>query len=294
MRRALHARRAAWLATVVLLAAATLAGARPDHQPQRRVPAAAGADRADSADAALPVPPSGVRDPVLELLFTITENDSLGTWDGARLARYVADSGRRSRLPLGDIVRIVRRPATAAEAEQRRGATVTRVWELELSHALRLPLPYAFLGYHPGTLAAARTCVLSEWRLQDQTLHVVVDGRLDTIDVTDVCVLRLDTGWFVLDVDAWLDALLGGLLDDYWTCGFVFARHEGRPFEVSLLANRDGGDDYGEFDLGHDRIVAHPEPAAHGLSLLARPWVVPPRGSTRVPWRVEAGEGAAP
>ena len=123
---------------------------------------------------------------------------------------------------------------------------------------------------------------------------VVVDGRLAAFGVTNVRVLRLDAGWFTLDVDAWLDALLGGLLDDYWTCGFVLARHDGRPLEVTLLANHDGGDDYGEFDLGHDRIVAHPEAVARGLSLLARPWVAPPPGSARVPWRVDAGEGAVP
>jgi hypothetical protein len=303
MHSAPHARRFGWPVLVVLLAAAALAGARPSHQPQRLATSAAdrpasaagaGVDRADSGDEALPVPPSGVRDPLLELLFTIAEDDSLGTWDVAALARYETASGRRSRLPVSDVVRLTRRPATAAEAEQRRGASVTRVWQLELAHALRMPLPYSFLGYHPGTLAAARTFVLSEWRLGDQTLDVTVDGRQATSGVTDVCVLRLDTGWFMLDVDAWLDALLGGLLDDYWACGYVFARHEGRPLEASLLVKRDGGDDYGQFDLGHDRIVAHPEAVARGLALLARPWVSPPPGSTRVPWRVEAGDGAAP
>jgi hypothetical protein len=298
MCRALHTRRSGWLVLMVLLlVAAAVTEARPGHQPQRRTaPAAAGvgADRADSTDQALPVPPSGVRDPILELLFAIAEDDSLGTWDAVALARCVATSGRSTRLPVGDIVRITRRTATVAEAEERRGVSVTRVWELELSHALRLPLPYAFLGYHPGTLSASRTVVLSEWRLVDQTLHVVVDGRLATFGVTNIRVLRLDTGWFTLDVDAWLDALLGGLLDDYWTSGFVLARHEGRPLEVTLLVNHDGGDDYGEFDLGHDRIVAHPEPVARGLSRLARPWVAPSSGSTRVPWRVDADEAAAP
>ena len=288
---------------VLLPAAATPADARASHQPRRSSAsaadrpapaAAAGADRADGKDEALPVPPSGVRDPLLELLFTITENDSLGTWDGAALARYVAASGRPSRLPVGDIARLARRPARADEAEKRRGASVTRVWELELAQALRLPLPWSFLGYHPGTLAASRTFVLSEWRLEDQTLDVVVDGHPATIGVTDVCVLRLDKGWFMLDVDAWLDALLGSMLDDYWACGYVFARQEGRPLEVSLLVKRDGGDDYGQFDLGHDRIETHPEPVARGLSLLARPWVAPPPGSTRLPWHVGTGEGTAP
>lgn len=305
--RAPHARRLGQPLLIaplaLLLAAVALADASPSHQPQRPALFAAdrpapdagtGADRADSGDEALPVPPSGVRDPLLELLFTIAENDSLGTWDGAALARYAAASGRRSRLPVGDVVRIARRPATAVEAKQRGGARVTRVWELELTHALRLPLPWAFLGYHPGTVAAARTFVLTEWRLGDQTLQVDVDGRPATFDLTDVCVLRLDTGWFLLDVDAWIDALLGGLLDDYWVCGYVFGRHEGRPIEVSLLVKRDGKDDYGQFDLSLDCIVAHPEAVARGLSLLARPWVAPPPGSTRVPWRVETEEDAAP
>jgi len=301
MRRASHPRRsgprplAALAALLVVTGAAAGVGAA--HPVARRAepvappPAAA---RADSADGDQTVPPSGVRDPLLELLWNIAADDSLGSWDGAALARRVAASGRTSRLPVGDIARITRRPATAAEAERRRGATVTRVWELELKQALHVPLPYAFLGYHPGTLAAARTFVLSEWPLADQTVHVAVDGRLAALDVTAIHVMRLDSGWFTLDVDAWLDALLGGLLDDYWTCGFVFARHAGRPLEVSLLVNRDGGDDYGQFDLGHDRIVAHPEPVARGLSLLARPWVAPPPGSARVPWRVETAGGGGP
>jgi hypothetical protein len=307
MRRARRVARSGWPVLVVVLllslAAAAMADAHPGPLPLRSAAPAAdrpapaatpGADRADSGDEAPPVPPSGVLDPVLELLVAIVDNDSLGTWDGAALARYTAASGRRSRLPVGDIVRIVRRPATAAEAERRRGACVTRMWELELTHALRMPLPWSFLGYHPGTLAGARTFVLSEWRLADQTLEAGGDGRLAEFGVTDIRVLRLDKGWFMLDVDAWIDALLGGLLDDYWVCGYVLARHEGRPIEVSLLVKRDGKDDYGQFDLGHDRIVAHPEAMARELNLLTRPWVAPPPGSTRVPWRVEANEGAAP
>jgi hypothetical protein len=288
---------------LVSLAAAAVTAARPSPLP---LPSAASAadrpaqatgtdeNRGDNGDEAPPVPPSGVLDPILELLVAIVDNDSLGTWDGAALARYTAASGRRSRLPVEDIVRIVRRPATAAEAERRRGACVTRMWELELTHALRIPLPWSFLGYHPGTVAGARTFVLSEWRLADPTREVAGDSRLAEFGVTDVHVLRLDKGWFMLDVDAWLDALLGGLLDDYWVCGYVLARHEGRPIEVSLLVKRDGKDDYGQFDLGHDRIVAHPEAVARDLNLLARPWVAPPPGSTRVPWRVKSSEGAVP
>lgn len=306
MHRALRPHRSGWsllLLLLLALAASALAGAGPGPLPRR--PAASAADpptsaadpttdRADRTDDALPVPPSGVRDPLLELLFTIAENDSLGTWDGAALARYAAASGRRSRLPVDDIVRIVRRPATIVEAELRHGARVTRVWELELTHALRMPLPWAFLGYHPGTVAAARTFVFSEWRLGDQALQVVVDDRPATIALADVCVLRLDAGWFMLDVDAWIDALLGGLLDDYWVCGYVFGKHGGRPIEVSLLVKRDGASDYGQFDLGLDRIVAHPEAVARELNLLARPWVAPPPGSKRVPWRVETWVDAAP
>jgi hypothetical protein len=308
MHRARRPRRSGWSLLVVMAlqlpqASDAMADARQSPPPLRPAafaadqppPGAAPApDRADRADDALPVPPSGVRDPLLELLFTIAENDSLGTWDGAALARYAAASGRSSRLPMDDIVRIVRRPATVIEAEQRHGTCVTRVWELELKQALRMPLPWAFLGYHPGTVAAARTFVFSEWHLGDQTLQVVVDDRPATLALADVCVLRLDVGWFMLDVDAWVDALLGGLLDDYWVCGYVFGRHEGRPIEVSLLVKRDGADDYGQFDLGLDRIVAHPEAVARELHLLARPWVAPPPGSTRVPWRIEKAAGAAP
>lgn len=228
-------------------------------------------DQADTASS----PGIEIRDPLYEFVINLATGDSLGIWDQADLRAFVERSGRRSALPWEDVVRIVRREARPAEAEACRGARVTRMWELTMRRSVRMPMPYSVLGYHPGTLFIADGFVASEWQLGTRTLFIAKDGLAARHLVESVFVFRVDKGFFALDVDAWVDKVLGRRLDDFYVNGFALFRAGGRMREISLLTTRSGRDDFGQFDLQRDRSVAAPDATARGLASFARPWVRP-------------------
>ncbi len=253
--------------------------------------AAAAAAPLDPPEPAAEAPGAGVAgaphiisDPLYELLIDIAEGDSLGAWSQADLRARIERTGRRSKLPYELIEKIVRRPALPAEAETRRGAQVSRVWEITLTHAVRMPMPYSFLGYHPGSLLASRRFIASEWRLGPRTLYMARGNTVTRYEAEGTLVFRLDEGYIALDVDAWLDKLLGSLLDDFYTDGFAICRCWGRLWESSLLTTRDGRPDYGEFDLERNRIVEDTDRISLALGLLTRPWVAPRAGLPARSW----------
>jgi len=258
-------------------------------------PVASGRDTVGSAPDSLSAPAGAaaapqvaagpaIRDPLYELLIGFVWGDSLGTWDQAHIRRYVERSGRKCMLPYQQIVRIVRRPALPAEAERRRGAQVSRIWEITLQHPVHVPMPYSFLGYHPGSLLASGRFVASEWRLDGRTLYIAHGPQVERFHVDDTVVFRLDRGYLALDVDAWLDKLLGSLLDDFYTDGFALCRYRGQIVESSMITTRDGRLDYGEFDLQRDRVIEHIDKLARALGYLSRPWVTTRPGSPQRAW----------
>lgn len=236
-----------------------------------QTPAAAGAD--------------SIKEPLFAFLFALAEGDSLGSWSGQSLADQAAADGRSSRFPLDQVVRVSRRRAVPAEAEFRLGARLERIWELELTEALDRPLPYSILGYHPGSLRVSRLLVLSEWALGDLELRLRGERGPRRQTVQDVRVLRLDSGYVVLDADAWVDRLLGSALDDSWTLGFAIGRQGETRLAVAVNVGREGRRLYGEMDLARDEVRAHGRPLADALSRNCRPFTGPAPGQPSRAWQ---------
>jgi hypothetical protein len=233
--------------------------------------AGAGPDEASIAGAASPE----VREPVFQFLLGIMAGDSLGVWEAPALQAYVRATGRPTRLPLAHVVRIERR-AVVPPQESRDGVRVERIWHLILDAPLDLPMPYSILGYHPGTMRLAREIDLSEWRLGDLDLRIAGKDGSGELAVAGLTVLRLDTGWLILDVDGVLDRLLGKLLDDTWTAGVAVFRRDGCLTGLALGYNRKLRPIFGEFDFRADKVLAHDRPLTSGLSAYARRWTLPP------------------
>jgi hypothetical protein len=246
--------------------------------------AAAGVRGDDShlwgASAALTAGPE-VRDPFFEFCVGLAEGDSLGAWTGVDLARRIAATGRRSKLPVEMVVRIERRAIPASEQPISRDRRATRRWRVELDADLSRPLPYSILGYHPGTLHVSRVLEAFEWIMPGASVRV--DGpdgpelRVGTLHA-----LRLEAGHVVLDADGLVDKLLGKKLDDTWTEAFVLARVDGAadPREnglngVALGRSRTGRPLNGAFDFRRDEVLPNGRPAARALSGLCRPVVAP-------------------
>lgn|GEM_PF-671096 len=251
---------------------------------------------------------TGITEPFFSFLVALVEDDSLGTWTGQDLMRY-AEVRNVSRFPIADIVALTRREITVEERETRDRGRVRRRWELILEQDIERPMPYSILGYHPGRLLISKRLVMSEWQLGNLFLDLpdqeADDAWLDRdpwdegwetagqepvrptvnrVQISDVRVFRLDQGKVVLDADGFLDALLGKILDDSWTVGFVLARHDTKRVALAISVGRNDRRIYGEFDFDQDKILPHGRPLASALSGFCRRWTAPGPSSPNVPW----------
>jgi hypothetical protein len=239
----------------------------------------------DVVDTAISETAPEFRDPFFAFVISIAEGDSLGHWSRADLQQYLEWREQESSLPLEYFQSLERRAVATNESESRRGVRVERVWCLTLQDEMKYSLPYDVLGYKPGSLSMARELIFSEWRLGDRNLYVPIDGDIAVVPVTSLTLFRLDSGWIVLDVDGWLDKILGGKLDDCWAEGFVICRQDGAIRGLTLSQNRKLRPLCSEFDFSTDEVLAMGGPFARGVDVYVRPWVAPPEGTPSRVWQ---------
>lgn len=229
-----------------------------------------------------------VGDTIVEPFFAFVlgraEADSLGTWDGAAVAAYAAVHGQPSRLPLDRLVSLQRRRPAPGTEGRHPGARVLAEWVIAFDDRLGFPLPYSILGYHPGSLRLSRTLSLAEFAPIDLTLRWREKRQQQEKALGDVRVFAFEKGYLLLDADGVVDRLLGDLLDDSWTVGFVTARDGDARVGLGLMQGRDGRPIYGEFDFARDRVEAHGRPLAGALASAARRWLDPAGGLLPEPW----------
>lgn len=277
---------------------------RPGHQGRRRLPAvvlafvgaalaglasapaaaAAGWNEFGLRTAAVPAVGDTIVEPFFAFVLGRAEADSLGTWDAADVAAFAAARGRPSRLPVDRLVSLERRRPAPGTEGRHPGARVLAEWVVAFDGPLRFPLPYSILGYHPGSLRLSRTLHLAEFAPADLTLRWREKRRQQEKALGDVRVFVCENGYMLLDADGVVDRLLGDLLDDSWTVGFVIARDGAARVGLSLMLGRDGRPIYGEFDFARDRIEAHGRPLAGALASAARRWLDPAGGLLPEPW----------
>ena len=187
-----------------------------------------------------------VKDPVFAILVGLIRADTHGTLSGERLARELARHRGRTRLPYQRLRELRREPAAPATAR------VTAVFDGPLD----LPIPYRILWYNPGRFTTAATCQFEEWSLGDVRAPAA-DGTQAAL--AEVRVFGLAHGQVAgdisVDIDGWIDRLLGASLDDTHVTGLLLLRHAGRPYAMAVGYNRHGHGRSGAFDLAADRIV---------------------------------------
>ncbi len=197
-----------------------------------------------------------VKDPVFSVLVGLLEANSHGLLGLERLERELGNDAARSRLPYRRLRELCRRPAPG-------GALVA----LRFVAALDMPIPYSILGYHPGRVRASESCAFREWFLGRFGVPHAGKTGVETLDVQDVHVFSLTGGRLRVDIDWWLDALLGSALDDTDVEAVVVLRYQGRWLGLAIGHNRDGEPRSGTFDFAADRIVF---PSTPELKTIAR------------------------
>ncbi len=131
----------------------------------------------------------------------------------------------------------------------------------------RVPVPYSFIGYHPGTIECSENILMEEWHLGDITLRDAWKVDLNAYELADVTVWAILDGTLFLDVDGWLDKLLGGKLDDTRLVGGVLFNLEGTRYALAMGYNNKGQGQYGALDLMADKAHVSSPPA---LKVVAR------------------------
>lgn len=222
-----------------------------------------------------------IRDPFFEICLGLVQGDSLGVWTGDELAARIAATGRESKLPIDLVDRIEREALPFAQWQHRHSSQARRIVRMVMRDDIDLPLPYSILGYHPGTLYVSRMVEFLEWNLGSPNMSYYNKVAMN-LTSENLTALELREGWVVLDVDGWLDRLLGKKLDDTWMEAFVLGRvwGSGDPLEdgmqgLALGRSRKGRPLTGSFDFRNDKVLPNGRSLAGALAAAARPVAAP-------------------
>lgn len=208
---------------------------------------------------------AGVQEPFFAMFLGVVHADLQGSWSGEEFRAVVESRGRPTRIPLEALHRFSR-------TEHARARSLLR---LDLAEDVDIPFPYTILGYHPGTIRVSRVFEIQEWRTADirfQAPPAEEGAKPVWIELTDVIAFGITQGHFEVDVDGWLDALMGERLDDNNMIGFATFIHDGRLLGMSLGYARGGRASTGIFDFARDEVVfpVSPELTLAGRYMLAR------------------------
>lgn len=193
-----------------------------------------------------------VEDPIFSILIGLIEHDVYGTLSQSRLQNEVDRQGRSSKLPYQNIEQVVRLPITKDRP--------TGEVEVRFDGDIKLAIPYSILGYNPGSLRASAVCLFQEWDLGNLTLahpeKKVGDKWIHKpVELTNAHLFGIVEGKLWLDVDGWLDKLLGGKLDDTDITALLLCQYEGDWHGFAMGYNSDHKGRSGALNFREDKVV---------------------------------------
>jgi hypothetical protein len=199
---------------------------------------------------ALPVPeepylPPDIKDPVFGYLIGMFDRKMSGFVTGDHLQAVLEASDRKSRVPREQIKRVL------CVRENRRDLIWARA---EFVRDLRLPVPYSILGYHPGRLVSSAAVTARQWEMERMVVPYASKDEADTLEIKDVTLLAFVEGGVEMDIDGWLDALMGDSLDDTYMLGLAVFRYNGTRYAMALGYNSKGEPRSGALHLSEDEV----------------------------------------
>jgi len=197
------------------------------------------------------VPAPGVADPALALMVGLIRGNRTGLFTRRVFEEAVRRLGRKSKLPFDSFGSLFRRlhpgPSTAT-------------LRVVLTGKHRIRIPYDILGYHPGKLRASPSLELEEWdlgtlRLDPRSRRRAGAGGEGILELRRVKLWGVRRGRLDMDIDGWLDAMMGSRLDDTRITGIALYELHGHTIGMALGYSRGGEGRSGAFDLTADRIL---------------------------------------
>lgn len=218
------------------------AGADDNHWVQRAYAALADLDT-------LPIPTEpvfaeGVEQPVFGFLIDQLDDGYVGVITSDHLKAVIEAHPKKSRFSHTIFSELRRAPQPKSE----------RAFSLiVMPGPSQVSVPYSFLGYHPGTIEVSENVLMEEWHLGEYKLRDAWNVDQNTYELSDVTLWGILDGILFLDVDGWLDKMLGGKLDDTRLVGGVLFTYEGVRYALAMGYNDNGQGQYGALDLKRDR-----------------------------------------
>jgi hypothetical protein len=203
---------------------------------------------AEKVPAAIPgkeimLPESAVPDRFYSYLIGLVNANVCGVVDDAKFDSVLRGFKGKTQIPFEKIKEIRRECVTGSG---------TRDVSITFKGDLDTPVPYSILGYHPGSVTAGTKVSFLEWYTPSQKITV---GRGESIVLADVFVFGVYDGWAVVDIDTWVDRLLGGLLDDTRIIVLVLFKYKGEWHALAAGYDRQGNGRSGVFNFHTNRIL---------------------------------------
>jgi hypothetical protein len=160
------------------------------------------------------LPEDEVKDRFFAYLIGLAEAEAYGRLSGDEISQALGGFSGATRVPFELISEIRRTRGEGAEPG---------VVSISFMKNLKTPVPYSILGYHPGSVVADTVVSFYEYYLPRKSVYVAENTR---VTLTRVHVFATYEGWAVVDIDAWVDKLLGGRLDDTWLVVMALFKYE--------------------------------------------------------------------
>jgi hypothetical protein len=189
------------------------------------------------------LPEDQVKDRFFAYLIALAQADAYGNLDSGQIGGVLGEFLGRTSVPFELITGIERRPADGGDP-----GTV----RISFRERLKTPVPYSILGYHPGSVWADTTVRFYEYYMPRRVVWLSKESQ---VTLTDIHVFAVYEGWAVVDIDAWVDKILGGRLDDTWIIVLALFKYEGDWHGIAAGYGPSGEGRSGVFNFRTDKIL---------------------------------------
>ncbi len=186
------------------------------------------------------LPQDEVKDTFFAYVIGVVRSGAEVDMDNAALMDVLTEFKTHFDLPFDKIERVVQ-----ARGASEAGGSLSIMFN---EPDVRIPIPFSFLGYHPGAILASQTVTFTETR-------TVLPNAVDPRFTDPLYLLPLTDGYITIKVDEWLKFLFPTLVDDLYVSLIAIFRSHGDW--ICLLSGMGGkGKPVREFfSFTHNHII---------------------------------------
>jgi hypothetical protein len=202
----------------------------------------------------------GLKEPLFAYLYGLLDQNMFGTRTTEDFRLAVEGAGRPSKIPYDRIASLTREPAQEGDEA---------LIAVRFVEPFDMPIPYKLIIYRPGNVKASQEVTAREWHVGT----LAVASPTEPVVLNDLHIFALTGGYAAVDFDAWLDSLLGRLVDDTHVSGIATFRWNGVPYGIAVGYNRDGKGSSGALDMTSNEVIVRRNQPLKAVGRFIRHWL---------------------